>query len=239
MRICVVCSWPPRTRNSVDRCLVAGMSYTKVAEKFNRPNRPITRSAITRHSKHVLSPSPEGRRPRGGAPGPAIPGQSLLERVEALIAEHRSIAETAKGTGQLIAAISALREIRSNIEMLGWMMCISGSTRLSRASRASLTLRRPSAMRSLAGVLLAVTSMMALSKSIPGTGSLNTIDVTSRRFMLRPHGHSRAVQVSLYIRISRANGFRARLMSCSAHSCQSVAPTPEGLAENEAEQKGI
>jgi hypothetical protein len=109
------------------------------------------------------------------------------------------------------------------------------SSGLSGAPNSSQTLRHIA----IKATLLAVTSMMALSKSIPGTGSLNTIDVTSRRFILRPHGHSRAVQVSLYIRISRANGFRAPLMSCSAHSCQSVAPTPEGLAENEAEQKGI
>jgi hypothetical protein len=91
MRTCTVCSWPPRTRNSVDKCLASGTTYTKVAEKFNRPNRPITRSAITRHSKHVLTPSPEGHRPRGGAPGPAIQGQSLLERVEWLVEECRAV----------------------------------------------------------------------------------------------------------------------------------------------------
>jgi len=94
------------------------MTYTRVAKKFNRPNRPITRSAITRHSKHVLSPSPEGHRPRGGSPGPPIEGQSLLERVEGLIAESKAIAERAKSTDQLVAATGALREIRSCIELM-------------------------------------------------------------------------------------------------------------------------
>lgn len=119
MRTCTVCSWPPRTRNSVDQCLVGGMSYTDVAKKFNRANQPISRSAVQRHAKHVLTPSPEGHRPQGGAPGPAIQGLSLLERVEVLIKEHQGIAETAKGSGQLIAAVAALREIRVNLEMLG------------------------------------------------------------------------------------------------------------------------
>jgi hypothetical protein len=55
----------------------------------------------------------------GGAPGPAIQGQNLLERVEGLIAEHMGIVETAKSSGQLIAAIAALREIRANLELQG------------------------------------------------------------------------------------------------------------------------
>ena len=94
-------------------------TYTKVAEKFNRPNRPISRSAIVRHSKHVLTPSPEGYRPRGGAPGPEMSGKSLLGRVEALIREHQGLVETAKESGQIIAAVAALREIRANLELQG------------------------------------------------------------------------------------------------------------------------
>jgi hypothetical protein len=85
------------------------MPYTKAAQKFSHPNRKTTRSAIYRHSKHVLTPTPERQRPRGGAPGAAVEGGSLLERVEALIAEHRAIAEHAKDCGQLTASISALR----------------------------------------------------------------------------------------------------------------------------------
>ena len=84
--------------------------------KIRRPDRPITRQAVARHAKHVLSPSAV---PRTYAPGPAIPGQSLLERAEGLIADLITIAETAKATGQLVAAIAALREIRSNLELQG------------------------------------------------------------------------------------------------------------------------
>jgi hypothetical protein len=116
MRLCKVCSWPPRTRSSVDKALASGMTFTDVAKKYGRPNRPITRSAVARHSKHVLSPASPRRE---SAPGPAIPGQSLVERVEALIAEHLAIVETAKSSGQLIAAIAALREIRANFELQG------------------------------------------------------------------------------------------------------------------------
>jgi hypothetical protein len=116
MRLCKVCSWPPRTRSSVDKALISGMTFTDVAKKYGRPNRPITRSAVARHSKHVLSPSSPAK---SSAPGPAIPGQSLVDRVEELITQHLAIVETAKNSGQLIAAIAALREIRSNLELQG------------------------------------------------------------------------------------------------------------------------
>jgi hypothetical protein len=39
--------------------------------------------------------------------------------VEGLILEHQDIAATAKGSGQLIAAVAALRELRACIETLG------------------------------------------------------------------------------------------------------------------------
>jgi hypothetical protein len=42
-----------------------------------------------------------------------------VDRVEGLIAEHLAIVETAKNSGQLIAAIAALREIRANFELQG------------------------------------------------------------------------------------------------------------------------
>jgi hypothetical protein len=116
MRLCKVCSWPARSRSSVDKALASGMTATDVARKYSRPNRPITRQAVARHSRHVLSPAV---RPRTSAPGPAIQGQSLVDRVEGLIAEHLAIVETAKSSGQLIAAIAALREIRANFELQG------------------------------------------------------------------------------------------------------------------------
>lgn len=116
MRLCKVCSWPARSRSSVDKALASGMTFTEVARKYGRLNRPITRSAVARHAKHVLSPAAV---PRTSAPGPAIQGQSLLERVEGLILEHQDIAATAKGSGQLIAAVAALRELRACIETLG------------------------------------------------------------------------------------------------------------------------
>jgi len=46
-------------------------------------------------------------------------GKSLLGRVEALIREHQGLVETAKESGQIIAAVAALREIRANLELQG------------------------------------------------------------------------------------------------------------------------
>lgn len=95
LRTCSVCSYPPRTRDSINRCLANGMTYTAVAKKFNRANRPISRSAIMRHSKHVLTPSPEGHRPRGGTPMMIPPGKSAVEQVQTLIEWHNEMAEQA------------------------------------------------------------------------------------------------------------------------------------------------
>jgi hypothetical protein len=114
MRTCKVCGLPPRTRKAIDRALIEGMPVERVAKRFKSK---ITRSSVYRHSKHVLAPSPEGRRLQSGQV--VMEGKSLLERVENLIKEHQSLAETAKTSGQIIAAVSALREIRANIELLG------------------------------------------------------------------------------------------------------------------------
>jgi hypothetical protein len=51
--------------------------------------------------------------------GPAIPGKSLTERVEALIARQESLAAMAESTGQIIPAVAALREVRACLEQIG------------------------------------------------------------------------------------------------------------------------
>jgi hypothetical protein len=117
MRTCTVCSWSLRARSSVDRCLLNGMTYSHVAKKFARPNRPISRSAIMRHARHVLTLSPEGHRPRGGAPMVIPPGKSAVEQAQTLIEWHNQMAEDAKASGQFIAAIAAKREVRAAIEL--------------------------------------------------------------------------------------------------------------------------
>ena len=87
MRTCTVCSWPPRTVGAINKGLLAGMTLTAVARKYSRPNRPISVSAIRRHSLHVLSSGQVGKGNRNALPGADVSGvssKSLLERVEAL-----------------------------------------------------------------------------------------------------------------------------------------------------------
>jgi hypothetical protein len=55
-------------------------------------HRLIGRACLVRRPKDAV--------PRGGAPGPTILGQSLLDCVEGLIAEHQAIVATAKGSNQ-------------------------------------------------------------------------------------------------------------------------------------------
>jgi hypothetical protein len=114
MKTCKVCGLPPRTRKAIDRALVEGMPVERVAERFKRK---VSRSGVYRHSKHVLAATPESRRLQQGQV--VMEGKSLLDRTEQLIAEHQALAETAKATGQIIAAVSALREIRANLELMG------------------------------------------------------------------------------------------------------------------------
>jgi hypothetical protein len=115
MRPCTVCTWPPRTRAAVEKAIEGRTPYAKIAERFNKPHRPVSKSAIRRHGKHILAP---GVRPTHQAPA-IMPGASLTDRTEQLIAELQAIVEASKATGQLVPAIGALREIRANLEQLG------------------------------------------------------------------------------------------------------------------------
>ena len=115
MRTCTVCGWPPRTRLAIEKAITGQVPYAKIAERFNKPHRPVSKSAIRRHGKHILAPGP---RPSHQAPT-IMPGASLTDRTEQLIAQLQTIVKEATATGQLVPAIAGIREIRANLEQLG------------------------------------------------------------------------------------------------------------------------
>ena len=110
-KICSICLLPKKTRAAIDNALVAGTSYKKIASRFKK----VSVTSLCRHRRHVLPKDLMRSRP---APQPEV-ALTLLQRVETLVTESRSIAEAAKTGQQWIAATSALREVRCCIELLG------------------------------------------------------------------------------------------------------------------------
>jgi len=115
MRICKICCLPAATRAKIDAALVDGVTYERIASRFSTKTRTINKGNLCRHRRHLLPADLVRQRP---APAPDV-ATSLLERVEHLVTESRAIAEAAKGSQQWIAATSALREVRSCVELLG------------------------------------------------------------------------------------------------------------------------
>lgn len=118
MRVCKVCGLPKRTRAAIDRALVAGKTFTWIADKFSSEENTVSRCSVFRHSRHALALNPAGQRPRNKPPEPDA-AKSLLDRVENLVTESKAIAAEAKSEKQWVAATSALREVRCCIELLG------------------------------------------------------------------------------------------------------------------------
>jgi hypothetical protein len=115
MRLCKICTLPPKTRAKIDAALVDGITYTRIAARFSSADRPINKVNLCRHRKHLL---PKELIRRAPAPKPEV-ALTLLDRVENLVSESRTIAEAAKTGQQWIAATSALREVRCCVELLG------------------------------------------------------------------------------------------------------------------------
>lgn len=115
MRLCKVCTLPPKMRAKIDAALVDGVTYKRIVARFSSEERPISPPNLCRHRKHLL---PKELIRQAPAPQPEV-ALTLLQRVETLVGESRAIAEAAKTGQQWIAATSALREVRCCIELLG------------------------------------------------------------------------------------------------------------------------
>ncbi len=114
MQMCKICLLPAATRKRVDAALYLGTSYKKVAMKFSTKARSFSHVAVFRHRQHLV-PQQVRRQPPPPDPQAAT---TVLERVERLIAEFRSIADATK-TQQPPWAIAAMKEIMRGLEMIG------------------------------------------------------------------------------------------------------------------------
>jgi hypothetical protein len=115
MRLCKVCTLPPKMRAEIDAALVDGTTYDRIVARFSQVDRPINTMNLSRHRRHLL---PKELVRRAPAPEPEV-ALSLVQRVEGLMADSKQIAVAAKTGQQWIAATSALREVRCCIELLG------------------------------------------------------------------------------------------------------------------------
>jgi hypothetical protein len=113
MKLCKICLLPAAARKKIDAALLEGVAYKEIARKFTKYK--FSYGSVGRHRRHIL---PEDVIRKAPLPPPEV-GRTLLERVETLVSESRSIAENAKNGQQWVAATSALREVRCCIELLG------------------------------------------------------------------------------------------------------------------------
>lgn len=107
MKVCTICANPKRTE--IDTALVAGGSLRDVAGQFG-----LSRSAVHRHQEHVPEALAKAKQAREVAEA-----TTLLGRVELLIRDCRTIAQKAQKAREWHAAVSALREVRGCLELLG------------------------------------------------------------------------------------------------------------------------
>jgi len=105
---CSVCRHPKRA--AIEAALLRNISLRKIAEEHG-----ASAWSIHRHSKHVArviakAATEEARQ--------ASEAGNLLSRVESLLDECREIAKNAKENKAWPAAVAALREVRSCVELL-------------------------------------------------------------------------------------------------------------------------
>jgi len=101
---CRACTHPDR--NDIDGAIVSGVSSRKVAERFS-----LSEAGVSRHKVGHLSPAiAKAASKRGG---------KLLDRVEALIERTESILTTAEQSGRVTVALSAVREQRELLRLMG------------------------------------------------------------------------------------------------------------------------
>ena len=107
LKTCTVCASPKRPE--IDAALVAGQSLRDVAGRF-----ALSRSSVHRHQEHVPKALAKAKEAREMAQA-----TTLLGRIELLIHDCRTIAQRAQRAREWSAAVSALREVRACLELLG------------------------------------------------------------------------------------------------------------------------
>ncbi len=103
--VCRTCTSPDRP--AIEAALVSGQSIRGVALRYG-----LSKGSVSAHFKHHVSPALAGivetKRTR-----------TLIDRAEQLIGETESILQAAKESGRAQLALSAIRELRESIKLLG------------------------------------------------------------------------------------------------------------------------
>jgi transposase len=110
-RTCTVCSHPER--EAIDEALVSGASNRSIASKCG-----VSEAAVRRHkANHIPAKLALAAKKREEAE--SAEADDLLGRVEDLQERTLAILEAAEDTGELKTALSAIREARGNLELVG------------------------------------------------------------------------------------------------------------------------
>ena len=102
---CLSCEHPKR--DGLDRALAAGISNAEVGRRYG-----LTPKAIGRHANNHLSPAL-------GVVVETERTKALLGRVEDLVARTETILGVAEASGKAQLALSAVREMRESLKLLG------------------------------------------------------------------------------------------------------------------------
>jgi hypothetical protein len=111
-RRCTVCSHPER--EAINKALVAGEPYRTVANRYES----LSQAAVQRHQENHL-PATLARAKEAGEIAHA---DSLLEDVRSLQRRTLAILEATEETSEHRVALAAIREARSNLELLAKLL---------------------------------------------------------------------------------------------------------------------
>jgi hypothetical protein len=107
-RHCTCCIHPER--DSIDSAIVCGDSVRTIGKRFG-----VSPDAVSRHSRNHLSDAIVGMKTQAQAEGRA----SLVDRIEVLITNAETMFATAAEAGHGAQALAVLKELRSQLELLG------------------------------------------------------------------------------------------------------------------------
>lgn len=110
-RVCTICSHERRAE--IDRALVGGSSNLSLSSLFG-----VSEAALRRHkAKHLPEQLVQAEKARE-----VVRADDLLEGVRGLQSRTRTILDKAEDSGELRTALGAIREARSNLELLAKLL---------------------------------------------------------------------------------------------------------------------
>lgn len=110
-RSCNVCSHPDR--EAIDEALVGGIAFPALVAKYR-----VSKDSLSRHKANHLP----AKLVMAQAAVEVAEADDLLDQVRSLQARTLAILEAAEGSSQHRTALAAIREARSNLELLAKLL---------------------------------------------------------------------------------------------------------------------